>query len=49
MSSYNKRNRKYWESMAEKFLIKNGYIILDKKNFSCKLGEIDIIGKIVIL
>ncbi|SDK99923.1 putative endonuclease [Clostridium cochlearium] len=44
MSSYNKEIGNIGESMAENFLIKNGYIILDK-NFSCKLGEIDIIGK----
>lgn len=35
---------KLGESIAEKYLRKNGYIILEK-NFRSKCGEIDIIGK----
>lgn len=31
------------ESLAVKFLIENGYIIINK-NFRCKIGEIDIIA-----
>lgn len=44
MHSYNKHIGSIGESIAENYLIQNGYIILDR-NFSCKLGEIDIIGK----
>lgn len=44
MHSYNKEIGNIGESIAENYLIKNGYIILDK-NFSCKIGEIDIIAK----
>ncbi|GAA0722958.1 YraN family protein [Clostridium malenominatum] len=32
------------EELAQKYLVKLGYIILDK-NYRCKTGEIDIIGK----
>ncbi|MFL0246961.1 YraN family protein [Candidatus Clostridium stratigraminis] len=32
------------ELLAEKYIKKQGYIIIEK-NFSCKIGEIDIIGK----
>lgn len=34
---------KQGEDEVEKYLIKNGYKILDR-NFSCKIGEIDIIA-----
>lgn len=33
-----------YEEYAAKFLSDQGYIILEK-NFSCKMGEIDLIGK----
>lgn len=35
---------KYWEKKAESFLKNNGLILL-KRNFSCRLGEIDLILK----
>ena len=44
MHSYKKEVGNLGESLAESYLIQNGYIILDK-NFRCKQGEIDIIGK----
>lgn len=34
----------YYENVAEEFLKKKGYIILDK-NYRCRFGEIDIICK----
>lgn len=44
MYSYNREVGNLGENIAESYLIQNGYIILDK-NFRCKQGEIDIIGK----
>ncbi|BDR66895.1 UPF0102 protein [Clostridium tetani] len=44
MNSYNKQIGNIGEAIAENYLIQNGYIILDR-NFSCRVGEIDIIGK----
>ncbi|CDI49351.1 YraN family protein [Clostridium tetani] len=44
MHSYNKQIGNIGEAVAENYLIQNGYIILDR-NFSCRVGEIDIIGK----
>ncbi|MGE5629392.1 MAG: YraN family protein [Solirubrobacterales bacterium] len=35
---------KIGEAVSEEYLIKSGYIILDK-NYRCKIGEIDIIAK----
>ncbi|KAJ51548.1 putative endonuclease [Clostridium tetanomorphum] len=44
MHSYKKEVGTLGENLAQSYLIQNGYIILDK-NFRCKQGEIDIIGK----
>ncbi|WP_102400658.1 YraN family protein [Haloimpatiens massiliensis] len=44
MHHLNKDIGKYGESIAEKHLESLGYTILDR-NFSCKFGEIDLIGK----
>ena len=44
MHSINKPIGDYGEHLAELYLTDLGYIILDK-NFRCKLGEIDLIGK----
>lgn len=45
MDSMNKRKiGKIYEDMACKYLKDNGYEIIDK-NFSCKIGEIDLIAK----
>jgi putative endonuclease len=40
----NKQIGRIGEEIAQNYLIVNGYIIIDK-NFSCKIGEIDIIAK----
>lgn len=45
MKKYNKEIGTYGESIAKKFLITNGYKILDM-NFRNKYGEIDIICKL---
>lgn len=42
MISYNKKIGRHGESLAKSYLENLGYIIL-KKNFRCKIGEIDII------
>ncbi|MFD3156545.1 YraN family protein [Haloimpatiens sp. FM7330] len=44
MHHFNKDIGNYGESLAQEYLKKMGYIILDK-NFRCKLGELDLIGK----
>jgi len=44
MYSFNKDIGVLGESIAEEYLTKMGYIVLDK-NFRSKFGEIDIIGK----
>lgn len=44
MHSYNKTIGSFGENLAENYLINNGYKILNK-NFSTKIGEIDIIAK----
>ena len=44
MKKYNKAIGDYGEDLTCKFLISNNYIILDR-NFSCKIGEIDIISR----
>ncbi|WP_138206660.1 YraN family protein [Haloimpatiens lingqiaonensis] len=44
MHYLNKDIGKYGEDLAETYLKNLGYEILDK-NFSCKFGEIDLIGK----
>lgn len=44
MHSINKPIGDYGEHLAESYLMKLGYKILDK-NYRCKLGEIDLIGK----
>ncbi|KEI10381.1 YraN family protein [Clostridium botulinum C] len=44
MYTYNKNIGNFGETLSEKFLISKGHKIL-KKNFRCKLGEIDIISK----
>lgn len=44
MHHLNKDIGKYGEDMAQNYLENLGYIILDR-NFSCKFGEIDLIGK----
>ena len=42
--NYNKSIGKYGEFLASRYLIKEGYEILDM-NFQTRSGEIDIIGK----
>lgn len=44
MQFYNKKIGDLGEELAQKHLIKLGYKILDK-NYRCKTGEVDIIGK----
>lgn len=44
MHEYNRDIGTLGEFLAEKYIKKQGYIILEK-NFNCKMGEIDIIGK----
>ena len=44
MEKYNKILGNYGEDVANKFLKKNKYKIIEK-NYSCKFGEIDIIAK----
>lgn len=44
MKNLNKEVGKYGESLSEKFLKENGYIIIEE-NFSCSFGEVDIIAK----
>jgi len=44
MYSFNKDIGNLGESIAEEYLTKMGYIVLEK-NFRSKFGEIDIIGK----
>jgi len=44
MHDYNREIGTLGEALAEKYIKNQGYIILEK-NFSCKIGEIDIIGK----
>ncbi|MEW9093990.1 MAG: YraN family protein [Clostridiaceae bacterium] len=44
MYSYRKKMGDLGEELAQSYLIESGYIILEK-NFRCKTGEIDIIGK----
>lgn len=44
MKHLNKTIGNYGEAIATEYLRELGYIILDK-NFSCRIGEIDIIGK----
>lgn len=43
MIHYNKKIGNYGESIAKSYLENLGYIIL-KKNFRCKVGEIDVIA-----
>lgn len=44
MEKYNKIVGNYGEELATNFLEKNKYKIIEK-NYSCKLGELDIIAK----
>lgn len=44
MHRFNLETGSLGESLAENYLKNNGYIILEK-NFRCKTGEIDLIGK----
>ncbi|MFL0268257.1 YraN family protein [Candidatus Clostridium radicumherbarum] len=44
MHEYNRNIGTLGEFLAEKYIKKQGYIIIEK-NFRCKTGEIDIIGK----
>lgn len=44
MKSLNKKIGSYGETIAEDYLKSIGYIILEK-NFTCKIGEIDLIAK----
>lgn len=44
MHCLNKNIGRYGEDIAERYLKNLGYVILNR-NFSCKLGEIDLIGK----
>lgn len=44
MHSFNKDIGSLGEDIAETYLRQVGYTVLDK-NFRCKLGEIDIVGK----
>ncbi|MCI1943895.1 YraN family protein [Clostridium luticellarii] len=44
MYSFNKDIGSLGEDVAENYLKENGYIILER-NFRCKTGEVDIIGK----
>jgi putative endonuclease len=44
MHGFNKDIGSLGEALAERYLRNQGYIILEK-NFGCKIGEIDIIGK----
>lgn len=43
MEKYNKSLGNFGEDVAEKFLDKNGYKIIER-NFNCRFGEIDIIA-----
>lgn len=44
MHDFNRDIGTLGETLAEKYIKNQGYIILEK-NFRCKIGEIDIIGK----
>lgn len=44
MHSFNKDIGSLGEDIAENFLKESGYVILER-NFRCKVGEIDVIGK----
>ncbi|WP_315114896.1 YraN family protein [uncultured Clostridium sp.] len=44
MNFYKKNIGNFGEDLAESYLIESGYIILEK-NFRCKTGEIDLIGR----
>ncbi|MCM0648689.1 YraN family protein [Clostridium swellfunianum] len=44
MKKLNKTIGNFGEDLAEKFLIDWGYTIIER-NFKCKIGELDIIGK----
>lgn len=43
MKKYNKAIGYYGENIAEEWLVKNNYKII-QRNFRCKLGEIDIVA-----
>lgn len=44
MKKFNTHIGAYGESLAKNYLRDNGYLIIDE-NFTCKIGEIDLIAK----